>query len=89
MATIAYGSYWFAYCLPALRWPKRIDYSYGLFLYGFPVQQGLLSQWPTLGPWQLFALATPVALLLAAVSWHLLERPRANRSDLFRPVKLA
>jgi len=73
VATIAYGSYWFAYVLPALRWPRHIDYSYGLFLYGFPVQQALLSQWPRLGPLSLFVLAAPLALLLAALSWHLLE----------------
>lgn len=73
VATIAYGSYWFAYALPALRWPKHVDYSYGLFLYGFPVQQALLALWPKLGPLPLFALATPIALLFAALSWHLLE----------------
>jgi peptidoglycan/LPS O-acetylase OafA/YrhL len=71
VAAIAYGSYWFAYALPALRWPKHVDYSYGLFLYGFPVQQALLSLWPQLGPLPLFALATPIALALAALSWHL------------------
>ena len=74
MATIVYGSYWFAYALPALRWPRHVDYSYGLFLYGFPVQQALLALNPHLGPLQLFALATPCALLLAAASWHLLEQ---------------
>jgi peptidoglycan/LPS O-acetylase OafA/YrhL len=74
VVAIAYGSYWFAYLLPALAWPKRIDYSYGLFLYGFPVQQALLALWPRLLPLQLFALATPIALAFAALSWHLLER---------------
>jgi peptidoglycan/LPS O-acetylase OafA/YrhL len=74
VAAIAYGSYWFAYALPAPRWPKHIDYSYGLFLYGFPVQQALLAAWPALGPLQLFALATPIALALAALSWHFVER---------------
>ena len=74
VAAIAFGSYWFAYALPALRWPKHIDYSYGLFLYGFPVQQMLLAHWPQLGPLQLFALAAPLALLLAALSWHLIEK---------------
>jgi peptidoglycan/LPS O-acetylase OafA/YrhL len=69
----SYASYWFAYAAPVLPWPRRIDYSYGLFLYGFPVQQALLALWPALGPWQLTALATPVALAFAALSWHLVE----------------
>jgi peptidoglycan/LPS O-acetylase OafA/YrhL len=76
-----YGSYWFAYALPALRWPRGVDYSYGLFLYGFPVQQVLFSLWPRMTPMQNFALAAPLALACAALSWHLLElrfHPRAR-----------
>jgi peptidoglycan/LPS O-acetylase OafA/YrhL len=74
VAAICYGSYWLAYCVPTLPWPKRIDYSYGLFLYGFPVQQSLLAWWPGLEPLPLCALAVALALGLAAVSWHLIER---------------
>ncbi|MEO8160172.1 MAG: acyltransferase [Arenimonas sp.] len=66
---------WVAYVLPPLRWPGKRDYSYGLFLYGFPVQQALVAAIPTLAPWQLFTLAAPIALLLAAISWHWLEQP--------------
>jgi peptidoglycan/LPS O-acetylase OafA/YrhL len=76
VAAICYGTYWFAYVVPALPWPKRIDYSYGLFLYGFPVQQALLALWPRLGPWSLCALATAITLAFAALSWHLLERKK-------------
>lgn len=75
VAAIAYGSYWFAYALPILPWSKRIDYSYGLFLYAFPVQQALLSLWPQMGPLELTAYATLLSLGLAALSWHLLESP--------------
>jgi len=73
-----YGSYWFAYALPALRWPRGIDYSYGLFLYGFPVQQVLFSLWPDMTPMQNFAAATPLALGCAALSWHLIEKNRVR-----------
>jgi peptidoglycan/LPS O-acetylase OafA/YrhL len=66
---------WVAYVLPPLRWPGDRDYSYGLFLYGFPVQQALVATMPALSPLQLFALAAPIALGLAAASWHWLERP--------------
>jgi peptidoglycan/LPS O-acetylase OafA/YrhL len=93
VAATSYGTWWFAYAVPALPWPKRIDYSYGLFLYGFPVQQVLLALWPRLEPMPLFALATPLALAFAALSWHLLEQrlmPRSkNRSELIKPVEPA
>lgn len=77
LATLAliYGSLLVVYRLPALGWPATRDYSYGLFLYGFPVQQSLLAAWPSLPPMALFALAVLLAGLLAAASWHLVEQP--------------
>jgi len=30
--------------------------------------------WHPVSPWKLFVLATPVTLLCAAVSWHVVER---------------
>ena len=71
----SYASYWFAYALPALPWPRHLDYSYGLFLYGFPVQQALFAGSARMDPLLNFALAAPLALGVAAASWHLLERP--------------
>lgn len=63
---------------PRLRWPSfnRIgDYSYGLYVYSFPLQQTLMQRLPTLEPMQLFALSMGAGLAVAAVSWHFLERP--------------
>ena len=61
------------------------DYSYGIFLYGFPVQQAVVQ---LLGPanqhwyWNL-ALALPVTLAFAMLSWHRIEEPAlALRSQL-------
>jgi peptidoglycan/LPS O-acetylase OafA/YrhL len=74
IAAIAYSTCWFAYRVPVL--PLRLpgDYSYGLFLYGFPVQQALAARFPWLAPDQLTALALPAALLCAIASWHGIER---------------
>ncbi|MBB5209322.1 acyltransferase family protein [Chiayiivirga flava] len=66
---------WFAYRLPPLRWPRTADWSYGLFLYGFPVQQMLMAWIPTLSPPVLFVAATVVTLPLAMLSWRWVERP--------------
>ncbi len=54
-------------------WLHRHDYSYGTYLYGFPVQQAAIA----LGvrdPWTLLAIAVPASLALAALSWHLVEK---------------
>jgi peptidoglycan/LPS O-acetylase OafA/YrhL len=56
--------------------PRRMgDYSYGIYILAFPVQQAI-AHWitPTSG-WVMFLLATPITIALAAASWHLVEAP--------------
>lgn len=50
------------------------DYSYGLYIYAFPVQQSL-SYW--LGPdfIMMIILSTAITLPLATLSWHFIESP--------------
>ena len=52
------------------------DYSYGIFLYGYAVQQFIASLGPALQVWYVnFSLAGLLILIAAAVSWHVVERP--------------
>jgi peptidoglycan/LPS O-acetylase OafA/YrhL len=52
------------------------DYSYGIYLYGFPLQQTLLhffpSNWSTI---TFFIASLSLALCVATLSWHFIERP--------------
>ena len=53
------------------------DYSYGLYLYGFPVTQALLAIFPsvfTQKPLLLLPTALLVSFGVAAGSWHLIEK---------------
>ena len=75
VAAAIYFVLWAAYALPAMRWPGTRDYSYGLFLYGFPVQQSLVAAVPHIAPLALLPAAVACALVLAAASWHWVERP--------------
>ncbi len=53
----------------------RGDYSYGVYLYGFPIQQSVKSLLPAADlPAQLL-VAMPLILLLAIFSWHYIEEP--------------
>ncbi|HEY2580491.1 MAG TPA: acyltransferase [Mucilaginibacter sp.] len=53
---------------------KRGDYSYGLYLYGWPVQQLIVYFFAKqIGPNQLFFIAFPIAFLFAYLSWHIVE----------------
>jgi peptidoglycan/LPS O-acetylase OafA/YrhL len=51
------------------------DFSYGTYLYAFPIQQ-LIMLWfgRPVSPFLLFALATPATLLMAVASWYGIER---------------
>ncbi len=68
-----------------VRLPRRLgDYSYGLYIFAFPVQQAIV-QWtaPSSG-WETFALAMPVAVVLAVASWHVVEAPALTLKQRIR-----
>ncbi|TXI95918.1 MAG: acyltransferase [Burkholderiaceae bacterium] len=74
---LPYLVFCFAY-LPksGLRYYNRLgDYSYGVYIYAFPIQQTLLFFDPSLSPQTLFAVAASLTLLCAIVSWHCVEKP--------------
>ena len=81
----AYTTIWLA-LVPSgfLRNFNRLgDYSYGLYIYAYPIQQLFTQRIPRLTPFMLFMLAAPTALALAMLSWHWLERPcLARKRDL-------
>lgn len=72
----AYGVLWLALGAPVLlRHPPRADLSYGLYLYGWPVQQVLFGLFPTVAAAVMIAPAIAVSALVAALSWYLVEQP--------------
>ncbi len=66
------------------------DFSYGTYLYAFPIQQLLIQQaHGQISPWRLFAEATPLTLIAGALSWHLVEKHFLQRSSLLKHEGLA
>lgn len=73
----AYLVFWVAFNrrLPLSRFARFGDFSYGLYIYAFPVQQTISYLYG--GPmdrWLHFALAVPATVVCAALSWHLVEK---------------
>lgn len=66
----------FAPSIPLQGAGRAGDFSYGLYIYGFPLQQAVVL-WAGSGiGWGAnLALSFPLALACAAASWHLVERP--------------
>ena len=73
------------------RFGRFGDFSYGIYLYAFPVQQ-LLVMWfrPGMTVLRLFLLAAPPAILAGALSWHFVEKHflrRHSAAVVDRPSK--
>lgn len=51
------------------------DYSYGLYLYAWPTQRSIVHLLPDVSVMQLFLFACLITTVLAAASWHCIEKP--------------
>lgn len=54
---------------------KLPDYSYGIYIYGFPAQQAAIALGIGLSPFTNIGWGVVIMLPLAALSWHLIEKP--------------
>jgi peptidoglycan/LPS O-acetylase OafA/YrhL len=54
---------------------QRGDFSYGLYLYAFPIQQSLIAYFPAISPLILIAATTACAGGCAWLSWRYVESP--------------
>jgi peptidoglycan/LPS O-acetylase OafA/YrhL len=83
---IAYLTLFAAMRLPLRGFDRRMDLSYGLYIYAFPVQQ-LLAMYGVsafgFAPYFLSALA--IASALAAASWFAIEKPSLSLKHLALP----
>jgi peptidoglycan/LPS O-acetylase OafA/YrhL len=81
-----FGSYLVIYLalnrrLPVVRAARFGDLSYGLYIYGWPVEQCVVYATGATAPWWVvFGVATPVSAALAFLSWHLIEKRCRLRS---------
>jgi peptidoglycan/LPS O-acetylase OafA/YrhL len=85
-----YLIFWFAFepRLKLSRFGRFGDFSYGIYLYAFPIQQLLLLH---IGvehsPWTVFFITWMLSILAGAISWHVVERPFLKRKP--HPVAAA
>jgi peptidoglycan/LPS O-acetylase OafA/YrhL len=70
--------------LPKFNWMQRIpDLSYGIYIYHWCIIQILFYWMPNLGVIELFVLTFPITLVLAAMSWYIVEKPALNSKTRF------
>jgi len=83
----AYLCFWLAVRLPIRNADRYGDFSYGLYIYAFPVQQ--MASLNHLNRWGLvpYVLITFTASLgLAVASWHFVEKPAMDLKRLKMPT---
>lgn len=79
---IAYVAVWFGFQPISFRLPG--DYSYGVYLWAFPVQQVAVHFLPGMSPLANMAVAVPVVAVAALLSWTLVEKPSLRLKGLGR-----
>lgn len=55
-------------------WGKYGDFSYGIYLYAFPLQQLIIHEFRPAHPLLLFSFSLPASVVLGALSWHGVEK---------------
>jgi peptidoglycan/LPS O-acetylase OafA/YrhL len=82
-----YIIFWFALGIEALSISKifnKTDLSYGIYLYAWPVQKILIALCRGIGPYELFVFTSLICVVLAYLSWRLVEKPCLDLKSLYR-----
>jgi peptidoglycan/LPS O-acetylase OafA/YrhL len=81
--TLPYIVIWLAIKLPFINFEKHGDYSYGIYIYSFPIQQ-VLKQFGSekTGIYNYFILSLLLTMPFAFVSWHLIEKQCVKLKDI-------
>ncbi|SFT11168.1 Peptidoglycan/LPS O-acetylase OafA/YrhL, contains acyltransferase and SGNH-hydrolase domains [Sulfitobacter marinus] len=74
---LSYGAFWLGYAPSGrVRLFNRLgDYSYGIYIYAFPLQGLAVWLWGAGSPMANILLSFPMALICAVASWHWVEKP--------------
>jgi len=63
------------------------DYSYGVYIYAFLLQQIISYYQKNITPYEGFLLVLPFAFLFAALSWHFIEQPILKKAKVLISTK--
>ncbi len=75
----AYRSHWYGYNLSG-------DYSYGLYLWGYPAEQVVAHHFPTIAPLTDAAPGFCLAATLAVAFWHFVEKPAIKLKSIPKQI---
>lgn len=68
---------------PIRRYNNFGDYSYGVYIYAFPVQQTVAFLFPGISVSGMILASSMITITLAVLSWHLVEERMLRFKDIF------
>lgn len=64
------------------------DYSYGLYVYGYSIQQAVYNLGPSFQNWYMnLLISVPVTASIAVLSWRYVEKPALNQRDKLKAME--
>lgn len=58
-----------------IRWLSKYgDFSYGVYIWAFPIIQTVIYLYPSINCWMALAFTAIITLILGVLSWHLIEK---------------
>lgn len=64
----------------------KFDYSYGIYVYAFPVQQVIINA-ANVGFYTSMIISLALTLMLASISWHYIEKPFLSSKKTINKIK--
>jgi peptidoglycan/LPS O-acetylase OafA/YrhL len=85
---VAYATVYLGLLNPSRKMLRGADYSYGIYLYGFVLQQTIVDFLPMARVWYVnILISVPAVVLVAAASWHLVERPAGRLRPILKRLE--
>lgn len=73
--TMFLAALWFSALPMIINLPNIPDISYGVYLWGWPVQQAIVSMFPSMNYWASLVSTYVIVCGIAFISWYLIEQP--------------
>lgn len=74
--------------IPVGKLRELPDFSYGIYLYGWPLEKLVIEAWPSASPYEITLLALIGAVCCGALSWYVIEKPALMHAEK-RPIAVA
>jgi len=88
--TLAYIIFFLAYVPGGMirKFNSFGDYSYGLYIYAYPVQQSLVSIYPNITIINMVFFSFIITLILSILSWHLVEKKFLKMKNNYKFIEI-